>query len=191
MNTIANIDSRRSIRKFTKDKISRDILDILLNSAIKSPSAKNRQPWKFTVCDDFYKDNIVKIMTKKLNELIKDNKNYGSLNKTIDAISESSHLILIENRFTKESLIDKYRMYTDIQSIGASIQNISLSANELGMGSLWICDIFYCDDKIKKLLNVENDIIAAIALGYPDENPKERPRLDKNINVKYLNYVVS
>jgi len=31
----------------------------------------------------------------------------------------------------------------DVQSIGAAIQNMLLAALELGVGSLWICDVFY------------------------------------------------
>jgi len=30
----------------------------------------------------------------------------------------------------------------NIQSIGAAIQNMVLAAQDLGIGSLWICDVF-------------------------------------------------
>ena len=64
----------------------------------------------------------------------------------------------------------------NIQSIGASIQNMLLAATEKGIGSLWICDIYFAYSELCEWLNSEGQIIAAIAFGYPDEFPEERPR---------------
>jgi nitroreductase len=186
MNTIENINTRRSIRRYTNKPISRNELDILLACAIKSPSAKNRQPWKFIVCNDMRKQQIVDIMTRELDLRIKNEEYRGSLRITIEAVIGSSHLILVENRFTTEGLNDKYRIYADIQSIGASIQNLCLAAREFGIGSLWICDIFFCDDKIKELFNIKNDIVAAISLGYAAETPKEKSRIDTLETIQFV-----
>lgn len=64
----------------------------------------------------------------------------------------------------------------NIQSISASIQNMLLTATEKGIGSLWICDIYFAYSELCEWLNSDGQLIAAIALGYPDEFPKERPR---------------
>lgn len=54
-----------------------------------------------------------------------------------------------------------------------------IAATQKGIGSLWICDIFFAYSELCEWLNVEGELLAAVALGYPDESPKERPR--KNI----------
>lgn len=55
------INERRSIRKFKNKPISeQDIVDIL-QSGIKAPSSKNRQPWKFIVVQEKAKEEMLKI----------------------------------------------------------------------------------------------------------------------------------
>ena len=49
MDLVKTIDSRRSIRAFKPDPVSRDIIDKILSLVIKAPSAINLQPWEFIV----------------------------------------------------------------------------------------------------------------------------------------------
>ena len=51
-----------------------------------------------------------------------------------------------------------------------------LAAYELGVGSLWICDVFYAYDELTAWLGETHQMIAAVSLGYPDESPGPRPR---------------
>ena len=46
------IMDRRSIRKFTPEKVTEQQVEQLLQAAVMAPSAQNRQPWHFIVCDD-------------------------------------------------------------------------------------------------------------------------------------------
>lgn len=64
----------------------------------------------------------------------------------------------------------------DTQSIGAAIQNMLLAAQALGLGTLWICDIFYAYDELHTWLGTDGQMIAAVSLGYPDQSPEPRPR---------------
>ena len=64
----------------------------------------------------------------------------------------------------------------NVQSISAAIQNMLLAAEEKGIGSLWICDIYFAYAEISEWLNSEGQLIAAVAFGYPNEFPKARPR---------------
>ena len=64
----------------------------------------------------------------------------------------------------------------DVQSTGAAIQTMLLAAQELGIGSLWICDVFYAYKELCEWLGETHEMIAAVSLGYPDESPDARPR---------------
>ena len=64
----------------------------------------------------------------------------------------------------------------NLQSISASIENMLLAASDKGIGSLWICDIYFAYAELSQWLNEPGALIAAVALGYPDESPKARPR---------------
>lgn len=51
-----------------------------------------------------------------------------------------------------------------------------LAATEKGIGSLWICDIYFAYSELCKWLDSDEQLIAAIAYGYPNESLKERSR---------------
>lgn len=44
-----NILKRRSIRKYTDQEVSQEILDVIMRCAIFAPSATNEQPWEVRV----------------------------------------------------------------------------------------------------------------------------------------------
>ena len=62
------IDKRRSIRKYINKKISKEVVECLIDNARLAPSAKNRQPWNFVVVQDTIKNKIADMMIKKENE---------------------------------------------------------------------------------------------------------------------------
>ncbi|MGC6176922.1 nitroreductase family protein [Lacrimispora sp. 38-1] len=76
------------------------------------------------------------------------------------------------------SLKPEERIYEicNAQSIGAAIENMTLTASELGLGSLWICDIYFAYKELCEWLNVDGELFAAMAVGYADENPIARRR---------------
>lgn len=59
------IDKRRSIRKYINKKISKEVVECLIDNARLAPSAKNRQPWNFVVVQDTIKNKIADMMIKK------------------------------------------------------------------------------------------------------------------------------
>ena len=54
------IDRRRSIRRFSDKEIPHEVICKIVESGIKAPSAKNRQPWKFMVIQGQAKENMLR-----------------------------------------------------------------------------------------------------------------------------------
>ena len=52
MEAMQAILSRRSIRQFTNQPVSDDLVEQLLRAAMSAPSAGNQQPWQFVVVTD-------------------------------------------------------------------------------------------------------------------------------------------
>ena len=80
-------------------------------------------------------------------------------------------------------------MFIDLvntQSIGAAIQNMVLAAQELGIGSLWICDVFEAYEELRVWMGEQGRMIAAVSLGYADESPKARPRKSVDEVTKWM-----
>jgi nitroreductase len=55
---------------------------------------------------------------------------------------------------------------------------LTLRATDLGLGSCWI--MMFDREKVKKLLGLDEkyDIVALLPIGYPDQAPVQRPRLN-------------
>ncbi|MHB0874593.1 MAG: nitroreductase family protein [Anaerolineae bacterium] len=68
--------------------------------------------------------------------------------------------------------------YVMLQSTGAAIEHLLLAATDLGIGSLWICDVLFARDEVLEWLGYPDDtLVAAVTLGYVSgEIPGPRPR---------------
>lgn len=184
MNIDKAIKERVSCRKFQPTKMKEQQLCEILDAARYAPSPKNRQPWRFIVLRGNDKDAFLKLMEsspandhgtapyEKLNE-------FNSENESCRIMREADVIILVFNAYPSLKILEKEDPLfdsTNIQAIGAAIQNMILKATELGIGSLWICDIFahyrqICDQYYKN-----GQLIAAVALGYPARVKQKTPR---------------
>lgn len=59
------IKNRRSIRKYKNTEISKEIIEDLIDCARLSPSAKNRQPWKFVIVTNTIKIKLQTLCWKR------------------------------------------------------------------------------------------------------------------------------
>ena len=172
---------------FNKPISQKDITDII-QSGIKAPSSKNRQPWKYIVIQGNAKEEMLKVFRKGIEReendsaLLPQSKQYVvGAKHTVDIMEEAPVIVFVVNSLGKSILAEltpEEHIYEicNIQSISASIQNMLLAATEKGIGSLWICDIYFAYSELCEWLDSEGQLIAAIAFGYPNEFPKERPR---------------
>lgn len=185
---IKEIYSRRSIRNYLKKEISKEMINSILNAGMMAPSAKNRQPWKFIIVGGKEKENMLSAMqrgiekAKKDQEILSQSRQFiTAAQNTLQIMRQAPVIIFIldsQGKSLYQTLTVEEKVYerANLQSIGAAIQNMSLEAVNLGLGSLWICDIFFAYDELNKWLNTNGEMVAALALGYPDENPPARPR---------------
>jgi len=165
MNIKEAINSRKSIRKYQDKQIPEEIINELLNAARKAPSAKNVQSHKyFIVKDKNIKDKLIKHKVFK------------------QPFVNDAPLIIIccadPSQYPKGVDIDetsKNYAYIDL-SIAASF--LVLRAVELNLGTVFVAWIYR--DKIKKILNIPKHYIIpfVISVGYPAEDPEQKPRKD-------------
>ncbi len=151
MKTEDAIKSRRSIRKYTS-QIPKDIdIQKILNAAIWAPSGLNNQPWKFKILKNNEKD--------KLSEFT----HYGNIIKAAP--------VVICVFLDKEA---SYNREKDIMAIGASIENMLLQAETIGLSTCWLGEILNKREDVEGFLKIRlaYEFMAAISLGYPDEKPK-------------------
>lgn len=153
MDTIDCIKERRSIRKYTSQKIYKETKELLLHAAICAPSGKNGQPWRFKCIDD--------------EQLIKDISRLSIYRSWMQTAP-----LLIAVFLDRES---SYNYVKDVQSCGAAIQNMLLAAKAVEIGSCWIGEILPKQEKVKAILNISDDkyeLMGIVVFGYPNDSPE-------------------
>jgi nitroreductase len=181
VNTLDAIAARRSIRKFKSVPIEEAKLQAVLGAALRAPSGKNRQPWRFIVVRGERRAEMVRIMRAGLAAANARGEDLGSAEHSARVLEQAAATVFVVNPegirpWTEHSVGQMFDDVVDIQSIGAAIQNMLLAAESLGLGSLWVCDVFYAYEELCGWLGESGELIAAVCLGYADENPPARPR---------------
>jgi len=142
---------RRSIRKFTSQKIEPDLVDKIIKAGMYAPSAVNKQPWHFIVFFDR------KTMTEIMN-----------VHQSSTMLAEAQTAILV----CYDVNLQHDEGYGPVDCSNAT-QNMLLAAHALGLGACWV-GIYPRIKRMEALhsifelpLNVK--AFSVIALGYPAE----------------------
>lgn len=156
------ISQRRSIRSFKDEKVSREHIDILLKAAQEAPSARNAQPWHFSVVQN-------RSIFREINEEVK--KNLGE--DPGDIFHGAGTAIFISG--------DSKSKWARLDS-GITVQTIALAAHSIGLGSviLGMPDPAFTGpraDYFNKLLMFPNghNFTIAIAIGIPAGTKEAHP----------------
>lgn len=181
MNTLEAMQARRSIRKFRPDAVSDDLVRKIIQAGIWAPSGRNRQPWQFYVVRGERRVEMMSAMQVGMEKKRAGGEYMGSSENSARIMAEAPVTLFVfntqrENQSEPLPPSDLVRNSVDVQSIGAAIEHMCLAAVELGLGSLWICDIFVAYDELCAWLGEKHQLVAALSLGYPDESPAPRPR---------------
>ena len=191
MKTLDTIAARRSIRKFRPDPVPDEALQSILTAAIQSPSGKNRQPWRFVVVKKDKRADMIRVMREGMEKVRAEGGDLGSSEGTARVMEQAPVTIFVFNDeglhpMQPHSVEQMFWNLVNVQSIGAAIQNMLLAAQDLGLGTLWICDVFYAYEELCAWLGEERQMVAAVSLGYPDESPDARPRMPVDEVTRYL-----
>ena len=182
---IQAIEDRRSIRKFKPDAIAREDLVQILEAARIAPSAKNDQPWKFLVLGERSREAALSAMDEGIRcrmELEDANRRgLASAAHTLRVMRSAPEIVLIvrpsgTHPRAEISGLERVLEILDSVSVGAAVENMLLEAQAMGVGTLWIGNTIFAYEEIVAALNIEGQLLGAVALGYPDENPDPRPR---------------
>lgn len=192
-----SIYHRRSIRKYLDKNVSKELIEQILDAARVAPSAKNRQPWRYIVFGGSNKAELLEQMEKGIlreesgNSALPDSRHgIPDAKNTLRIMKEAPILIVVlnDNGSTPFAQIDADGRITEIcdtLSIGASIENMLLKADEQGLGTLWIANTCFAYEELTTYLGTSKQLVGAIALGYADESPSQRPRKKLEEIVEY------
>lgn len=177
------IEKRRSIRKFTDEIVPKETVEKIINAGLQAPSSKNRQPWRFVAVSGDAKAGMLEAMNAGLHrEEMGDSELPGSrqylegAKHTMSIMQAAPVTIFIINPLGRVRCIpsnaeEQFYELANVQSVGAAIQNMLLAATDTGLGSLWNCDIYFAYKEICNWLETNEQVIAAISIGFNAEDP--------------------
>lgn len=154
------IHSRKSVRNFTGQAVSRDLLDKIVRAGMAAPTAVNMQPWSFIVV-------TYRPMLDKLNDGLPYAKMLGKAGAAIIVCA------------IPEKAYGGFKEFAVIDSTLAG-ENILLAAEALGLGAVWTA-VYPDEDRmnvVRKVLDIPANIIPlnVIPIGYPagTDKPKNK-----------------
>jgi nitroreductase len=167
METRECIRSRRSIRNFTEQDITGEVLSELLEAVRWSPSWANTQCWELVVVKEQAKK-------EKLAELLADR------NPATKAVAQAPLVLIFCGRkgvsgYKKgRSVTEKGDWY--MFDIGVACQSLCLAAHDMGLGTVQVGSFEHRN--VDKLLNIPADVesVAIIPVGYPAKGSSAPPR---------------
>lgn len=155
--------TRRSVRSFRKDNIPDDKIRELIKAAIYAPSAGNCQPWHFYAVKD---SGIRKRVYEEAHRQ--------------EFLIEAPVLIIvcIDQNESAGRYGERGETLYNIQNTAAAVQNLLLSATDMGLGSCWCGD--FNEPALREIfrMNSRRIPVAIVAVGYAGfepSAPKRRP----------------
>ena len=171
------IHTQRAIRRFTGEPVSDEVIERILEAAVRAPSGRNTQPWRFVIIrdadtkqkiGDYYRlacedagigQEPIPGLSKKVND---------SVTHLANHMGDAPVLILACYEYLTEDTVGPSTLLTG-SSIYPAVQNLLLAARALGLGTALTTVHSIFESEIKALLGIPANVqtAALIPLGYP------------------------
>lgn len=167
MDILDVIRKRRSIRKYTGEKIDEAVLDKITQAGLLAPSSRDRRPCSLYVVRD--KETLLRLA--------------GAKAKGAKMLEGCDAAVVVA--------ADPDKADTWIEDSSIVMAYMDLEACSLGIGSCW-CQFHMridssgndAEDNVKKILSLPENhrIVGAMAFGIPDEHPEEKKLDERDIS---------
>ncbi|HET6262922.1 MAG TPA: nitroreductase family protein, partial [Chloroflexia bacterium] len=165
-----------------------ELVEITIEAAGWAPSPHGVQPWRFVVVTrDGLKERLADAMAAEWQRnLAMDGEDAEvvatRLQKSHQRILRSPVLVipclyLAETHHYPDPLRQEAEVTMAVQSLGAAVQNMLLSAYSLGLDTGWMCAPLFCPEIVRDALDLPATLTphAMIQMGYGAKDPPRRP----------------
>ena len=156
---------RRSIRKYKDIPVEQEKIEQVLDAARLAPSWKDLQCWRFLVVTDTAKREVLLSV-------------FGDDNPGKKAFTQAPVAIIVCGNPAESDVSHGIEYY--VADVAIAFEHLCLAAHALGLGTCWMG--LFDEAELKKQLNIPENIrvVGLTPLGYPDQEPKPRPRKELN-----------
>lgn len=167
---LENIFSRKSVRSYTDQPVSKATLDTLVRAAMAAPTGKDMRPWKFVVINE-------REMMDSLSRMLPRAKMLPQAQAAIVVCGDLS-------------ILDKHGKPSGNWTFdcSAATENLLLAAEAMGLGAVWT-GVYPYEDRsaaVISALGLPEHIIPLnlIPIGYPLGKPQPKDKFDAD-NIHY------
>jgi nitroreductase len=179
LETSKAIATRQSINRVKPDPVERELVERVLESGIHAPNHKITEPWRFHVFSGKGRGEFAKARAELA---------------AIQAEEEGEDEEMASGRISRErkkafrapviiSVIslagrDEIETLENYAACAAAVQNMQLTAHDLGLASIWRTGPVAYHEHLRKFFDLSDGdtIVAYLYLGYPDMGLRPRRR---------------
>lgn len=181
-----SIYSRRDIRRFAGDPLSKGIVKRILDAAHNAPSVGFSQPWDFVVIEDDQTKSEVAAIAERAIAAAREGyqeprkSDFGQLK--LEGITDAPVNICVTCDPTRDAphVLGRNTMQQmDVYSTCLAVQNLWLAARAEGVGVGWVS--FLYPHELREVLNIPHHVqpVAYLCVGYPEGDFPDEPVLQQ------------
>ena len=176
MGVFETIKSRRSIGHMTEERPTRKQIERMLEAATHAPNHHKVEPWKFFVLTGKAREELGAVMAGSLAERLgnlPDDKAAPLLSKERSKLLRSPVVIVtVAEKPSQPKVLE----IENIEATATAVQNMLLTAEEMGLACKWRTGEPAYDPRVKQWLGLapEESIVAFVYVGFPAMPKLER-----------------
>ena len=177
MDAITAITARTSVRRFRPDPVSREIVQQLLDCAVRAPNHKLTEPWRFVVLTGSGRDRFADIRARHRLKRFTDpaSAEAQAASEKVRRESRETPVIIVVMVAVSQ---DDITREDDYAATMMSIANLMTAAQSLGLGTYLRTGGIMQDPALLQLAEVPDKfrVVGILSLGYPvdEEAPRRR-----------------
>jgi nitroreductase len=169
MSVFQVIARRRSMGKMSQERPTRAQIERILEAATHAPNHHNVQPWRFFVLSGKARAELGEVLAESLLARmgdLKNEKDKALLEKERGKLLRAPVVIAVAAEYPRQSNVLEIE---NIEAVAAAVENMLLTAEELGLAAMWRTGDAAYDPRVKAWLGLapEDHIVSFVYLGYP------------------------
>jgi len=191
MELMEAIRGRRSIRKFTDQKVPRETLEEILEAASWAPSGQNLQPWFLLALTE--DSDLAWVFSELGTGAFSHRKHLESRFKNHPEVVEETMEFMramggartIVLAFLYKPDYSEQDLPSCIESVAAAMENLCLAAYDKGVGTCWVEEFKRIDEAARaRFCPDKGQLLGGVVLGYPAMEAKPIRRKPGRIEIR-------
>jgi nitroreductase len=177
MDAIDAIQRRTSVRRFRAEPVQREIIEQVLDCAVRAPNHKLTEPWRFAVLTDAARRRFAEIRAGHRLKRFSDPQSAEALaasEKVRNEALETPAFVVIMCAVSPDEIVRE----EDYAAAMMATQNLMIAAQSLGLGTYLRTGGIMREGALAELVGLPEGfrVVGVVSLGYPDQLDPPRRR---------------